>query len=204
MNKKDLILNAILELLKEQSNASISDIAKKAGIAKGGIYYYFNSKEEILNALIERSYKEIINHCRKKLQETEGNALYKFQTLFTTYFSQHVNSEVDAHLHLAQNAELHQKSLAKISIELSRDLTDIFEQGIEEGIFCCSFPREYAEITVSVFSFLLDPGIFHWSIEEIKNKLQALADLLEKGLQSPDASMSFLYKGILFQTENTK
>ncbi|MFM2489711.1 TetR/AcrR family transcriptional regulator [Enterococcus avium] len=38
------------ELLYEGTagTASVQDIAKKAGIAKGGLYYYFKSKEEVL------------------------------------------------------------------------------------------------------------------------------------------------------------
>ena len=52
--KKDLILDAMQELMNK-SNAqtiSVSDIAKKAGIGKGSIYYYFKSKEEILEGVI--------------------------------------------------------------------------------------------------------------------------------------------------------
>lgn len=194
MNKKDLILDAMLELLKEKSNASISEIAKKAGIAKGGIYYYFSSKEEILDSLIDRSFNEIIENCRIKLQEKEADALLKIRILFKAYFSQHVNSEIDTYLHLPQNAELHQKSLAKILMEISHILAEILKQGVEEEKFHCDFPDEYAEIILSVFTFLLDPGIFHWTINEIDTKLKALANLLERGLMIPSGSFSFLYE----------
>ncbi|QHQ60842.1 TetR family transcriptional regulator [Anaerocolumna sedimenticola] len=194
MNKKDLILDAMLELLKEKSNASISEIAKKAGIAKGGIYYYFSSKEEILDSLIDRSFNEIIENCRIKLQEKEADALLKISILFKAYFSQHVNSEIDTYLHLPQNAELHQKSLAKILMEISHILAEILKQGVEEEKFHCDFPDEYAEIILSVFTFLLDPGIFHWTINEIDTKLKALANLLERGLMIPSGSFSFLYE----------
>lgn len=194
MNKKDLILDAMLDLLKEKSNASISDIAKKAGMAKGGIYYYYSSKDEILDSLIDRSYNEIIENCRKKLQENEVDALSKFRLLFTTYFNQHVTSEIDTYLHLPQNAELHQKSLGKILTEISPILTDILKQGVEEGIFHCDFVKEYSEIILSVFTFLLDPGIFRWTPNEVYSKLKALADLLERGLMLLTGSMSFLYE----------
>nr|WP_088369212.1 TetR/AcrR family transcriptional regulator [endosymbiont 'TC1' of Trimyema compressum] len=43
--------------MKEKNNhISISQIAKKVGIGKGSIYYYFSSRDEIINALIERIY----------------------------------------------------------------------------------------------------------------------------------------------------
>ncbi|BCK01050.1 TetR/AcrR family transcriptional regulator [Anaerocolumna chitinilytica] len=196
MNKKDIILDAMLELLKEKSTVSISEIANKAGIAKGGIYYYYSSKEEITDSLIERSYGEIIENCKKKLHENDVDALSKFRLLFTTYFNQHVTSEIDTYLHLPQNAELHQKSLAKILTELSPILTDILKQGMEEGTFSCNYPEVYSEIILSVFTFLLDPGIFHWTVEQVRNKLKGLADLLERGLLLPTGSMSILYEQI--------
>ena len=55
--KRDMILDAMQELMNESSgNAiSVSDIARKAGIGKGSIYYYFPSKNDIRAAVIERA-----------------------------------------------------------------------------------------------------------------------------------------------------
>ncbi|MDE7188249.1 MAG: TetR/AcrR family transcriptional regulator, partial [Lachnospiraceae bacterium] len=43
MKKYDRILDALYQLLDERNiqNISVSDIARKAGIGKGSIYYYF-------------------------------------------------------------------------------------------------------------------------------------------------------------------
>ena len=51
--KKNGILQATLELVAQQGfhGTSISQIAGKAGVNVGSIYYYFESKDEILNAL---------------------------------------------------------------------------------------------------------------------------------------------------------
>ena len=53
--KRKLILEAALELFALQgfNNASISQLAKKAGISKGLIYTYFESKDEILRAMMK-------------------------------------------------------------------------------------------------------------------------------------------------------
>ena len=44
-NKKDMILDAMQELMGSANvqAISVSDIAQKAGIGKGSIYYYFSS-----------------------------------------------------------------------------------------------------------------------------------------------------------------
>ena len=54
--KYDKILDALQSLLvtKELSTISVSEIAQTAGIGKGSIYYYFPSKEAILEALVKR------------------------------------------------------------------------------------------------------------------------------------------------------
>ena len=55
-NKKDMILDAMQELMGSANvqAISVSDIAQKAGIGKGSIYYYFSSKNDIIDAVIER------------------------------------------------------------------------------------------------------------------------------------------------------
>lgn len=56
----DAIKQAALELFAEKGyqNTSISDIAKGAGISKGLMYNYFESKEELLRAILEEAMRE--------------------------------------------------------------------------------------------------------------------------------------------------
>ena len=55
--KKALILDAALQVFARDGyhNASISKISKQAGISKGLMYNYFNSKEELLEILVGES-----------------------------------------------------------------------------------------------------------------------------------------------------
>ncbi len=197
MDKRELILNTMQELFIEgiAGTASVSDIAKRAGIAKGGLYYYFHSKEEVLDALVEREYENIIKNCNLILDHCGLNAIGKFALLLQSYTSSYVDPSLDEYLHLPQNAAIHQKSLAKILLSLSLIVTELIEEGIEEGLFFCEYPEEYSQIMLSVFTFLLDPGIFLWTDEQILRKRKALADILEKGLSAKTGSFSFLYEG---------
>ena len=194
-DKKGLILDTLRELFKEgkAGTASVSDIAARAGIAKGLIYYYFRSKEEIMDALVLREYEDIIKACADVVERSGGNALEKLALLVKTYRGSYVDSSLDEYLHMPQNAAIHQKSLAQILSALSGIISRIIEQGISDGIFVCDYPREYAEIIMSVFTFLLDPGVFPWSGEQYVLKLKALADMLEKGLCADKGSFGFLY-----------
>jgi AcrR family transcriptional regulator len=59
--KKTLIMNVALEHFAKEGyhNTTISHIAKHAGISKGLMYNYFESKEDLLSEIINRSMDEI-------------------------------------------------------------------------------------------------------------------------------------------------
>lgn len=195
MDKRTLILDAMQELFIEgkAGTASVSDIAKKAGIAKGGLYYYFKSKEEVMDALVHRIYEDIIKNCSNVLKICNQSAIEKIALLLHTYTTSYVDPSIDIYLHLPQNAALHQKSLAQILLSLSEIVNEIIKQGIHDGDFTCEYPAEYSKIILSVFTFLLDPGIFTWTSQERNLQLRAVANMLEKGLGTAPGSFSFLY-----------
>ncbi|MBS3769471.1 MAG: TetR/AcrR family transcriptional regulator [Bacteroidales bacterium] len=61
--KRSKILDAALELFGREGyhNGSISKVAKKAGISKGLVYNYFNSKEDIVRAILNSGIEEMLN-----------------------------------------------------------------------------------------------------------------------------------------------
>jgi AcrR family transcriptional regulator len=194
MNKKELIIDALQALITEGKGAAcpVSDIARQAGIGKGSIYYYFESKEDILDALVDRNYSSIIELCREKVEQSGLPAIPKMGLLFQTYYSFSIENHLDRYLHDPQNAYIHQKSLAKILTHLSPILADIIIQGIQESTFCCAYPQELAELILSEFCFVLDPGIFKWGAEQMKKKKSALSEFMEKALSAPKGSFDFL------------
>lgn len=204
MSKRELILNALQELLYEGTagTASVQDIASKAGIAKGGLYYYFKSKEEVLDALVERQYSNVIETCRAKLAEIDAPASEKIKLLLYFYRSTAVDRALDVALHEPQNAAIHQKSNAFIMQQLAPIVSEIFQQGVDEKIFICEQPEQTAEILLSPIIFLLDPGLFTWTDEEVQLKLKALAQMLEASLQAPAGSFDFLYENWTKQSLN--
>ncbi len=64
-NKRELLLNAAIEVFarKGSNQATIADVAKKARVALGTVYVYFDSKDDLLQ------------HCMKEIIETEINGI---------------------------------------------------------------------------------------------------------------------------------
>lgn len=69
------ILDAALALFAEKGFAAcrMEDIAKRAGISKGTIYLYFESKEAVFKALAQRAIGERIAAIAGQLQAFEGS-----------------------------------------------------------------------------------------------------------------------------------
>ncbi|MBM4625244.1 TetR family transcriptional regulator, partial [Micrococcus sp. JV4] len=65
--RKNDILNAAEKLFstKGYQQTTIIDILKAVGIAKGTFYYYFTSKEEVMDAIIDRIIKADIIEAKR-------------------------------------------------------------------------------------------------------------------------------------------
>ena len=64
--RKNEILDVAEELFAEKGfdNASTNDIINRIGIARGTLYHHFGSKEEILDAIVERMTGEGISRAK--------------------------------------------------------------------------------------------------------------------------------------------
>jgi AcrR family transcriptional regulator len=193
-DKRTRILDALASLMRDGKGgtASVSEIARAAGIAKGGIYYYFRSKDEVLDALIDRHYDGLLQKIYTT-RKSHDNALKQMESWFLTMQSTAMDPALHDFLHLPQNAALHQKSLSRILVSFSPMVAEILQKGQEEGIFHCKNPQALSNIVLSVLVFLFDPGLFSWTEAQKVDQLQELAALLEKGLESSQGSFAFLY-----------
>ena len=82
--KYNRILDALQELLEEKNitHISVSEIARKAGMGKGSIYYYFPSKDAILDALVERNYEKPLETAKILAEQTDISPFTRMAMLF--------------------------------------------------------------------------------------------------------------------------
>lgn len=194
--KFDQILDALQQLLATKSieNISVSEIARTAGIGKGSIYYYFPSKDAILEAMIERSYKKPMEIAKQLAKQTEVSPFTRMamilqacrQSSGKTYHPEQPAAEAK------ENLTLHHSYMTHLITELKPPLTEIIRQGIDCGDIHFAYPAALAEICLIVLSVKLDNTISPSSGEEIEETLQGLVTLLEKGTDNPAGSLNFL------------
>lgn len=65
-DRKDLILNTAEDVFAQRGfdEARMDDIAERAGLSKGAIYWYFKKKDDIIAALLDRVFRRSINAMR--------------------------------------------------------------------------------------------------------------------------------------------
>ena len=197
--KYDLILDALQQLLEEKKiqNISVSEIAHRAGIGKGSIYYYFPSKDAILDALIERSYEKPLLTAQNLAAQTEVSPFTRMAMLFqacqnssVAFIQQNGSSSDNAS---AQDlAFLHHKYLSHVVSELKPDLTEIIKQGIQNGEIHFDYPEALAEIVLIVLGVKLNNTFLSTTPEDCEYTIRGLISLLEQGTGLPEGTLSYL------------
>ena len=195
--KSQKILDALQQLLEEKSirHISVSEIAEKAGIGKGSIYYYYPSKDAIVDALIRRSYEQPLLTAKSLSSRTDISSFTRMAMLFqacrnssVVFIRQKHRSETSAQ----DLALLHQKYLNYLVSELKPVLTEIISQGIACGEIHFDYPVALSEIALIVLAVKLDNSLVPSTPEEIEDTLKGLISLLEKGTGVPAGTLDYL------------
>ena len=73
--RPDEVLDAALDLFMEKGFAAtrVEDIARRAGLSKGSVYLYFDSKEAVFEGLVRRAIVPIADNATDMASHMEGN-----------------------------------------------------------------------------------------------------------------------------------
>ncbi|HDR4440409.1 TetR family transcriptional regulator [Bacillus thuringiensis serovar brasilensis] len=190
-----------LFLTKGYTKTTVNDILKEVGIAKGTFYHYFKSKEEVMDEIIMRIIKEDVAKAKVIVSNPNIPVLEK---LFRVLMEQSpksgdIKDKMIEQFHQPNNAEMHQKSLVQSIIYLSPVLTEILEQGIEEGIFSTSYPQETIELLLSSAQVIFDEGLFQWKPEEMMRRVKAYIKMMEVSVGAKEGSFNYMLEVLMKQ-----
>ena len=172
-----------LFMTKGYSACSVAEIIDAIGIAKGTFYHYFKSKEEVLDAIVDKGTDMIVNRIYKVLHDDSLTYIDKIVgSLFSMQIEDTMGNEILDELHKAENSLMHQKSIYMIVNRVSPLLEELIIQGNKDGVFNCKHPSQYRKIILSSSVTLLDDGIFPMTKEEKIEIFSSIVDLLEQVL----------------------
>lgn len=190
--RKNEILDVAGRLFGEKGYdaTSTNDILKEIGIARGTLYYHFKSKEEILDAMIDRMTEQILEKAKSIVKQTDIPVLQRFtmMMLALNISDGSFGHEILEQVHKPQNALMHQKIQEKLLSGVTPLIATLITDGISQGICQTDYPEEVAEMTF-LYSYTAFDDLMEYSEEEKKKKMTAFIYNLERLLNMEQGSM---------------
>lgn len=177
---------------KDYNKTTMEDVIKHLSIAKGTVYHYFKSKEDLLTAVVNTIVDEAIANLQTTLAKSHGNAIQKLNALVSGLNMSEAHPQLLAEIHRSENSQLHLQLMIGTLNQCAPLLASVIEQGCVEGIFQCSDPLTTAEFILAGTQFLTDRGIHPWSNDEFERRAHGLGRIIEQVLGAPPQSCSFL------------
>ena len=194
--RKKEILDAADQLFGEKGfdGTSTNDILEKVGIARGTLYHHFKSKEEIVDALIERYHVQIIEAAREAAAQPEVPVMERLiQTILALKIKESGGLEMAEEMKKPQNALMQQKTQRMIAASLPPILAELAREGIEEGLFQTDFPYECMEMIVVYAIIVFDGELITLSEAEQISRTHALIVNMERILGTKAGALASFF-----------
>ena len=173
--RRNQILDAATKVFVRQGfqHARMDDIVEESGLSKGTLYWYFKSKEDIINAISRRLFTGELEKL-EGLLEAEGTASERLMQL-TNYRVAGLKrmSNLVPIIFEFYAVAVHQQWVKQFIGEYFKHfrglLEDLIQQGIDRGEF---YPVNAAETAISLASmyegltihWLMEPETVQWDI----------------------------------------
>lgn len=205
--KRNEILDRARRLVytKGYEQMTIQDILNDLQISKGAFYHYFGSKQEVLEALIERLQEERDQLLFPVVQDPHLPALEKLQRVFATLAHWKTAQKTFLLalwrvLYADDNARFRQKWRAAALERISPLLATIIRQGIQEGALTASYPEQSGTVVLALVLdlsetlgvLLLSSELDHNAQSRIENTVAAYTEALERVLGVTTASLQLV------------
>jgi AcrR family transcriptional regulator len=202
--KRNAILDVAQRLIytRGYEQMTIQDLLDDLQISKGAFYHYFDSKQAVLEALVERMGEEVVQLLFPIVHDPALPALEKLRRFFPT-LAQWKTARKDfilALMHILyadDNAIFRQKARALAVKRVTPLLSTVIRQGIQEGVSTTAYPDQVGEV---VLSLVLDFGdavaglLLSWEPERdeyprVERMVAAYTETLERALGAPTGSL---------------
>ncbi|MCB0054924.1 MAG: TetR/AcrR family transcriptional regulator, partial [Caldilinea sp.] len=140
---------------KGYAQTSVQDIIGEIGVAKGLFYYYFSSKPDLLDAVIERMTTQILASLQPMIDDPACDAPTKMDQFFQRTQSWKLANrefliDIMGVIYSDDNVLLRTKILEATMPIVVPQLARIIRQGMDEGVYDVAYPEESAEIVMEL------------------------------------------------------
>ena len=185
--KKELLKIAYdMFLTQGYENTSVDEIIEKAQIAKGTYYYHFQSKEQMLEEVIDMM---IDNETKiaKQIITMDIPVPQKIVMMLTSMKPTEAEQPIKNALFQPENVLMHHKVRKKLIDTVTPLLSEVVKEGLDEGIFECDNIPERVKMLLIISDSTFNEGTFS------EQDISVFIDMTEKLLGAENGTMSFIY-----------
>ncbi len=179
------IILAALKLAAEKgfANLSMNDLVRESGVSKGGIYWHFKNKDEIIQAIFDFILAAQVSIVDATLNET-GSATEKLRRIFRLAEQAAAGqfaSPLDLYALAAHDKTLSQRLVGYFD-EYQQRIVVLVQQGIDEGVFAPHDPRLTAANIISLLEGVFLVGLSFTPMHDFGAQVENAVNLLLEGL----------------------
>ena len=173
----NLILDVSQRLFIEKGydNTTIQDIIDElGGLTKGAIYHHFSSKQDILDAVIERLFaKNTLSASWRKIAALTDEQEQQFRKLG---------------VHLQNMPQMLSDLVLRSVNDIAPNAFEpVIEEGVRDGSLSVMFPKQAAEAVSLIANIWINPLVFPVDNEELKAKFEFICSITKSiGLDISD------------------
>lgn len=190
MNKtKKAIFESAIKIFSTYgySGATMDGIAAQAGLAKGTLYYHFNSKEEIFNYIIEKGMNVIKERIQEMVDE-QSNSLSKLKALIKVQLNMFYENRDFFKVIMSQlwGQESRQLELREVVNEFIKNIEGYLEMAMNDGFIK---KGEKSFMAYTIFGSLCSTAIYDLINEDginINDVFENLTEYILSGIEVQD------------------
>ena len=210
--RKNELLDTAQELFFTQGyeQTTVETIIQKVGVSKGTFYYYFKSKEDLLDKLVKKMTSQIQLEVKKITERTDLDALTKLNKAYITCRKIKLENIELIKLYLKvlykdENIMLRHKIYTSNIELLVPEFAKIIQQGVEEKVFNTPSPHKAARLIFELAQTLGDstaklflemyenPEV----VEKIKKEVELYEDAIERIVGAKKGSINIVDRSML-------
>jgi len=205
--KRNAILDVAQRLIytKGYEQMTIQDMLDDLQISKGAFYHYFDSKQAVLEALVERIGEEVLQFLLPIVRDPGLPALDKFRRYLATLNRWKIGQKAFFLALLRvwyadDNAIVRQKLRTAAMREVAPLFAEIIRQGIQEGVMTATYPDQVGEVIASlaqdagetIGALLLSFDAERDDMQRVERTVAVYTDAIERVLGVPPGALSLV------------
>ena len=180
--RKNEFIDAAEKLFKENGivETTISSIVKEMDVAKGLFYYYFKSKDDVMEELADR-YADAIIDAVNKLIDKDISTFDKINRIFQIFIdSAEKKFGIFMGILNVKNGKTHERIFFNVGKKMVTLVTELILSGNDNGECNCSDPKFITEFLVSGLFNIMNQISPDEKIDYLKEKLPTIKTMILK------------------------